>query len=89
MCVCNDTKGIKDFVFVHFNAFKSLMDRDMGVRGGVRHKRGPERGTVWVRELEGRRKELELGYRRGTSSGKQFRKGRKQRDGRLASDLIH
>lgn len=24
---------------MHFNTFKSLMDRDMGVRGGVRHER--------------------------------------------------
>lgn len=45
-------RGFKSFVFVHFNTFKSLTDRDMGVRGGVRHKSGPEREIVWALEAE-------------------------------------
>lgn len=53
----------------------------------MRHRRGPERGTMWVLELEEERKEEEkkrkrkpeLGYRRGTSTEKnrrgEFRRG--------------
>lgn len=69
-------RRIKDFVFVHFNAFKSLMDRDMGLREegwgtGEGRREGPCGCWSWRRkEKKKKKRKPELGYRRGTSTEK-------------------
>lgn len=71
-------RRIKDFVFVHFNAFKSLMDRDMGLREegwgtGEGRREGPCGCWSWRRKekkKKKRKRKPELGYRRGTSTEK-------------------
>lgn len=65
--MCEKTqRRLKDFGTVHFNVFKSLMDRHTSVR----HKKGLKRGGV----NEKREKELELGHRIGMYSNKQARR---------------
>lgn len=58
--------------FFSYNAFKSLMDKDMWVRGGVRHKRGTVEGG-----------KTELGYRRGEST---VQKGTKKKRWKTKAD---
>lgn len=54
-------RRIKDFVFVHFNAFKSLMDRDMGLREegwgtGEGRREGPCGCWSWRRKEKKKKK---------------------------------
>lgn len=91
VCVWHDTEGIKDLVFVHFNAFKSLMDRDMGW-GGLRHKRGI---VVWLRwrggeQRRGKRESQSWGTGEGRVErrrGGEFRKGQKDKKQRNTGNL--
>lgn len=63
-------------VFFSYNAFKSLMDKDMWVRGGVRHKRGTVEGG-----------KTELGYRRGESTVQKGTKKKMKNKGRHLSSI--
>lgn len=89
-------RRIKDFVFVHFNAFKSLMDRDMGLRKegwgtGEDWSEGPCECWSWRRRKKRKEREnARVGVQERDEYQKTGRvqKGMKDEKQRLTSDLI-
>lgn len=74
-------RRIKDFVFVHFNAFKSLMDRDMGLREegwgtGEGRREGPCGCWSWRRK-EKKKKKKEKKARVGVQERDEYWKNRR------------
>lgn len=74
-------RRIKDFVFAHFNAFKSLMDRDMGLREegwgtGEGRREGPCGCWSWRRK-EKKKKKKEKKTRVGVQERDEYWKNRR------------
>lgn len=72
-------RRIKDFVFVHFNAFKSLMDRDMGLREegwgtGEGRREGPCGCWSWRRKEKKKKKKGKESQSWGTGEGRVLKK---------------
>lgn len=92
-------RRIKDFVFVHFNAFKSLMDRDMGLREegwgtGEGRREGPCGCWSWRRKEKKKKKKGKESQSWGTGEGRvlkknrqgEFRRGWKDEKQRMTSE---